>query len=1037
MGALGPQWLAPILNAIFAIGILLMVAYLTARSVLAGERRSLVLLGSGMFTYAAVSTVGAASVLLGHLSEGVIVLNIGQLVAGAASLAGSLALLAPPKTQPAWPRKLTLWICYLGAAALVAAVTWAAYAGLIPPFIIQGKGPTLWRRVVLAVVIGEFACACVVLLLSSRRAHSRFLLLYSLGLGLMALGTAGVYMIRTTGNPLGWAGTLSVYMGMAYLLASVILAVRRSGSWRIPQELLRETRERYLSLVEHSPDAIVVQAGGRFVFANPAAARLYGAAAGEDLIGRPAAGLLRPEVRGLRQAGDHGSALQLEERTILRLDGAPVEVEVSEAAVEYEGRSATQMVLRDVATRKKAEEAVRESEARFRSVLEGSLDCIYRVNLQTGRYEYISPAAEKVVGYAPAELMAQDAETSLAMVHPDDVAGMQAALARSEETGEETLEYRQQTKNGDYHWMSNHVSIVRDGSGHLLYRDGILRDVTEHKRAEEALTKSELGLAHAQRIGQIGSWEWNLRTGTLQWSAQLYAIYRVNPATFIPTMDGFAAFIHPDDKDRVQRMIDQIMSAGKSVSFDFRILAGDGSTRVLNTVGEVTSVDEDGKPASMAGVNQDITERKRAEEELRRAHDELEQRVAERTAELAGTVRRLEEEATARVRTQEELRRLNLSLQEQADQLRRLSMELTMVEQRERKRLALVLHDNLQQLLTAARFRTGALAHVQAPDVRAAAAAVDTLLSQAIDASRTLTGELSPPILFEAGLLPALQWLAKWMHDRYDLTVDVTGRDVERPMEEEASVFLFRAVRELLFNAQKHAKVKSATVQLRQEEDSVEIIVQDRGEGFDPASLGDHGGMGLFGIREQLVFRGGRLEIESALGQGSRIRLVMPVVARAMPPEASKSPVAGLRGADILVNSGHDTAGSESTRRIRVLLVDDHPVVRQGIGELLAHHADIQIVGEAGDGEQAVDEALRLQPDVIVMDISMPKMSGIEATSIIHKARPEIHIIGLSIYKASEQEQAMREAGAVAFVTKGSPATAIVDAIRAATQPAK
>ena len=91
-------------------------------------------------------------------------------------------------------------------------------------------------------------------------------------------------------------------------------------------------------------------------------------------------------------------------------------------------------------------------------------------------------------------------------------------------------------------------------------------------------------------------------------------------------------------------------------------------------------------------------------------------------------------------------------------------------------------------------------------------------------------------------------------------------------------------------------------------------------------------------------------------------------------------------------------------------------MVLQGLAELLGHHADIEVIGQAGDGEQAVEEARRLNPDVIVMDVSMPKMSGIEATLIIRKERPEIRIIGLSMYKASEQEAAMLQAGAFAFV---------------------
>lgn len=116
--------------------------------------------------------------------------------------------------------------------------------------------------------------------------------------------------------------------------------------------------------------------------------------------------------------------------------------------------------------------------------------------------------------------------------------------------------------------------------------------------------------------------------------------------------------------------------------------------------------------------------------------------------------------------------------------------------------------------------------------------------------------------------------------------------------------------------------------------------------------------------------------------------------------------------------------------RIRVVLADDHVVLRKGIGGLLARQPDIEIVGEAGDGDEAIELVRKLRPDVVVMDITMPRVNGIEATAQIAQQMPGIRVIGLSMHEEEDMARAMRDAGAVAFLTKGGPAHALISAIR-------
>ena len=115
---------------------------------------------------------------------------------------------------------------------------------------------------------------------------------------------------------------------------------------------------------------------------------------------------------------------------------------------------------------------------------------------------------------------------------------------------------------------------------------------------------------------------------------------------------------------------------------------------------------------------------------------------------------------------------------------------------------------------------------------------------------------------------------------------------------------------------------------------------------------------------------------------------------------------------------------------MRVLLVDDHAVVRQSLARLLETEPDIEVVGEAADGKTGVALTKALDPDVVLMDVSMPVMNGIEATRILRRECPRVSVIGLSMFTAAEQTATLLEAGAVAYVSKADPPETLVAAMR-------
>jgi two-component system, chemotaxis family, CheB/CheR fusion protein len=386
-------------------------------------------------------------------------------------------------------------------------------------------------------------------------------------------------------------------------------------------------------------------------------------------------------------------------------------------------------------------------------------------------------------------------------------------------------------------WIE-HYNPLRNERGQLIGINVVVEEVTERKQAEEALRESEERFRVALK---------NAPTLVYQTDLQLRYVWMYNPGQGFTVDDVLGKrddeLLPAADVRELVAFKQEVLSSGRAQRREISFRGPDGLTYDYDVTAEPLH-DDAGDLLGLTVAAHDITAQKQDHRELQRLAASLEQRVAERT-----------------------------------EQVRTLASELSRAEQRERRRMAQVLHDDVQQMLVAQQLQLHMLGADAGEEIQAGLLKLTAQLDDIVQTIRTLSVELSPPVLSSANLRDSLNWLAGHMLEQYRLHVDVEARaDIVVPDGNQRELIV-RLAQELLFNVVKHAGVDSARLIAREDDGQLVIRVEDDGRGFDPAGLGEQAGLATFGlhsVRERLHLFGGQFHVDSAPQAGTRLTLTLP-----------------------------------------------------------------------------------------------------------------------------------------------------------------
>jgi PAS domain S-box-containing protein len=497
-------------------------------------------------------------------------------------------------------------------------------------------------------------------------------------------------------------------------------------------------------------------------------------------------------------------------------------------------RMANQELQLDLIEREKTERALRKAESDLRGIFENAAEGIYQSTAE-GRFVVVNPALAQMAGYGgPEEMMEaiQDIRTGFYVDWEWRIAFETALATQTEVRG---LESQIRRKDGGVIWILENARAIRNDKGILEHYEGIIQDITDRKKAEEALRTSQ------ELLNKTFA---SLRDALLIVNAANRMIQDCNPAT--RELFGYSReellgkstrILHVDDASYDEL---EVKARAAFLGNGFLNLS---TFHMKRKSGEVFVCEmalmplhgEDEAVTSWVAVIRDITEQRQTEAKL---------------------------DLTRR-------------------KLRALAAELTLLEERERRVIATQLHDQLGAVLAMGKVKVATLLKAIAGTPFAAPLEeIHRLVGEAVNETRSLTWELSPPVLYQLGLSAAIEWLCEETEKRNELTVRFTQEGEPMELSDERRFLVFSAVRELLLNVIKHAEARTVSIRLRWTETTVEVQVKDDGKGFDVAGVemfrDAHRSFGLFNIQERVADLDGRVGITSSPGAGSAVSLMLP-----------------------------------------------------------------------------------------------------------------------------------------------------------------
>ena len=652
----------------------------------------------------------------------------------------------------------------------------------------------------------------------------------------------------------------------------------------------------------------------------------------------------------------------------------------------------------------RAVEELRVATRRYHDLVEQANSIILHWQ-RDGRIIHLNEFGQRFFGYTAAEIRGRHVIGTLV---PDTESRGRDLLKLMEEISANPSAFEQNVnenirRNGERVWVAWTNKVVLDAQGEVTEILSIGVDVTERRRAEEALRKSEAYLAEGQRLSRTGSWAWSpAALRPLYWSDEMFRIYGFDPREPAPTAEAFWERVHPADLDRVRDLLLKATQQGMEYEHEHRIVLPDGTLKHIHAIGHPV-LDENGHLVEYVGTAMDVTERKQAEDELRRHRDHLEELVRERTEQLAEAKTRAEaanrEKSRFLANMSHELRTpLNAVLG-----FSRLLKSGSDVTPRQQEALDIIVRSGehllnlINNVLDMAKIESGKVVLEES----------DVDLHRLLHEVQSLMGVGAA----EKGLRFTLEF----------------APELPRFVSVDAGK-LRQVLLNLVGNAIKYTDTGGVTLRASHANDAqperahLEFEIEDSGPGIShedrqrvflpfvqvgaPASVQAGTGLGLAICQQYAELMGGRIGVESEPGKGSVFRFRIPVGIRLSLTESGEPAHGRILGL------------AEGQPRYRLLLVEDQPDNRLLLRRLL-DPLGFEL-REAANGQEAVAVFAQWHPDLIWMDIRMPIMDGVEAVRRIRTttAGAKTKIIALTAHALEEERSPIMAAGCDDFVRK-------------------